>query len=330
MSAAPPHQSSPRREALDYLWNQYRLWDNTSVKLRGGLSFWRRLTLVLAVLGALAATLSTQPFVTGLAGGEQPPAGEAGWLSYTPWALGILSAVFLALTAFFTQKVLNPEQEAQWVRARAAAEAFKREAYLLAAHAPPYDAGLPLDTAKEINKSLGDLESLPPEEAKPAEPPPECPLTVDGYIASRLDEQVRWYRRRARDHRGTVNLVGGLTLGLGALAVVLGAVSSDLTAPWVAVITTVMATLAAYLYAGRFQYMVVSYLATARRLEALRADWKTSGKTDADATERNQFILECEGILGAENKAWMTELNRRDTTAPSTVVGHPAVRGSGG
>lgn len=324
MSAPPVSRAKLRQEALDFIWGQYRLWDNTSVRLRASLTFWRRLVLALGVVGALAATLSTQPFVGRLA---DP---GATWAGYVPGGLGVLSAILLGLAAFFSQKVLSPKDEEQWVRVRAAAEALKREAYLLAAGAPPYDADISLATAKDINKSLEDVESVPPDEIEGGEEPPACPMTVETYISSRLEDQMNWYRRWAGDHKATLRLIGGFTFGLGALAVVLGAVSSSLTAPWVAVITTIIATLAAYLYAGRFQYMVISYLATARRLEALRADWKISGKSDADTDARNQLILECEGILSAENKAWMTELNRRDETAASTVAGHLSQGANGG
>lgn len=331
MSAALVNPSDEaRRGALDFIWEQYRIWDNTSVQLRRRLTFWRRLALVLGIVGALAATLSTQPFVTRLSAEGVPSDGRAAWLSYIPWGLGILSAVFLGLAAFASQKVLSPKDEEQWVGARAAAEAFKREAFLLVAQAPPYDVTVSIAPAEAINNSLDRLEPLPLDGAGAGEAPPAYPLTIDGYIGSRLEDQMNWYERRAGDHRKTLKLISSATLGLGGLAVILGAVSSNKTAPWVAVITTVIATLAAYLYAWRYQYMVVSYLATARKLSALRARWRTSGKSDADTADRNQFILECEGVLSAENKAWMTELNRRDATGSAPVAGQPTQTTSGG
>jgi membrane protein implicated in regulation of membrane protease activity len=319
-----------RRGALDFIWEQYRIWDNTSVQLRRQLTFWRRLVLILGIAGALAATLSTQPFVTQLGADGQPPAGRAAWLGYIPSGLGILSAILLGFAAFASQKVLSPKDEEQWVGARAAAEAFKREAFLLVAQAPPYDVAVSIAPAEAINNSLDRLEPLPLDRTRAGEAPPAYPLTVDGYISSRLEEQMNWYERRAGDHRKTLKLISGATLGLGGLAVVLGVVSTDMTAPWVAVITTMIATLTAYLYAWRYQYMVVSYLATARKLSALRARWRTSGKSDADTADRNQFILECEGILSAENKAWMTELNRRDATGSAPVASQPAQVTGGG
>lgn len=306
-----------RLGALDYIWEQYGIWNNTAVRLRGSLTFWRRLVLILGIVGAIAATLSTHPFITELV------AGKAAWLSYVPRGLGILSAILLGLAAFFSQRVLSPKDEEQWVSARAAAEAFKREAFLLVAKAPPYDVDASTAPAEAISNSLGAMERFPPNSARGGEAPPVCPLTVDDYLKLRLKDQEDWYARRAGDHRKVLQRIRAFTFALGAVAVILSAISSDTTAPWVAVITTLTATLTAYLYAWRYQYMVVSYLATASKLSALRARWRTSRKTEADTAERNQLILECEGILSAENKAWMTELNRRDETGAAQVAGKP-------
>lgn len=306
-----------RLGALDYIWEQYCIWSNTAVRLRASLTFWRRLVLILGIAGALAATLSTRPFIA------EAAAGRAAWLGYVPRGFGVLSAILLGLAAFFSQRVLSPKDEEQWVGARAAAEAFKREAFLLVAKAPPYDVDASTAPAEAISNSLRALERFPPDSVRGGEAPPACPLTVDDYIKVRLKEQEDWYVRRAGDHRRVLQRIRSFTFALGALAVILSAISSNATAPWVAVITTLIATLTTYLYAWRYQYTVVSYLATASRLSALRARWRTSRKTEADTAERNQLILECEGILSAENKAWMTELNRRDETGAAQVAGKP-------
>ncbi|HJQ31762.1 MAG TPA: DUF4231 domain-containing protein [Pyrinomonadaceae bacterium] len=305
MSASPASPSDPRKGVLDYIWSQYLVWDYTAVKRRASLTLWRWLVLLLGVLGALAATLSTQ-----VAADNRNK-------------LGILSAVFLGLAAFVSQKVISTKDEEQWVNSRAAAEAFKREAFLLATGAPPYDAAVSLEPAKAIIAGLGDLVPLsPPEGQRQTEAPPACPMNVDGYITSRVNDQARWYGRRGGEHGRTLKIIGAVIFILGALAVVLGYMG-DNKAPWIAVITTVTATLTAFLFAWRYQYMVVSYNATKRRLEARLAEWVASLKTDADTAERNQFILECEGILSAENKAWITELNRKDSTASTPVSGQP-------
>jgi hypothetical protein len=46
--------------------------------------------------------------------------------------------------------------------------------------------------------------------------------------------------------------------------------ASGWTAGWVAVLTTIIVTLTAYIAAERYQYLIVSYQATARQLEVLK------------------------------------------------------------
>ena len=70
-------------------------------------------------------------------------------------------------------------------------------------------------------------------------------------------------------------------------------------------------SLAAHLYANRLQYLVGSYLAAARNLDALRVGWQTFGSAD-DAGERHRFILDCEAVLSSENQSWITEWARKD------------------
>ncbi len=50
--------------------------------------------------------------------------------------------------------------------------------------------------------------------------------------------------------------------------------------------------------------LIVSYQATANKLESLCTDWEISGKTEADG---KRFILGCEEVISVENSAWMAE-----------------------
>jgi hypothetical protein len=81
------------------------------------------------------------------------------------------------------------------------------------------------------------------------------------------------------------------------------------TAGWIAFITTITASVAAYLYSGRYQYLIVSYQATARQLELLKNRWAIAAdKQDDNSEKRNQFITECEMVISVENSAWMSQL----------------------
>lgn len=288
------------KSALEHVWGQYRVWSATSRAYKARLSRWRRIVLTLGIAGGVAGVLSSQQWIPW--GGIWPP---------LPKALGAAGAVLLGLAAYFSKEILSPEDEGRWIRARAASEAFKREAYLLLARVPPYDGPVvTLDRANEITSAVEGVrcERLSPELKR--ESMPAAPLSVGDYIRVRVGEQVeKFYEPAAEKNWAVARKVKAVTVALGALSVVLGALGFL----WVgvpafaAVVTTLSASLAAYLYAGRYQYLAVSYLATAQKLEGLRAAWEVSGKTDADAAERNRFILDCEAVFSAESGAWMAE-----------------------
>lgn len=137
-------------------------------------------------------------------------------------------------------------------------------------------------------------------------------LTVQDYINERVNDQINgFYRPRSKEHTRKIEKFKTIGLLLGVIAIVLGALgSTGWTAGWVAVVSTVTASIAAYAYAGRYQYLIISFQATANRLELLRTRWEASGKTDKDFQERNQFILDCEEAISIENSAWMAELTK--------------------
>jgi membrane protein implicated in regulation of membrane protease activity len=305
MSASLPTPRDPRQAALEYVWGQYRVWAATSGKYRNELSAWRFWVLMLGIAGAIVGTLSGQSSLPLLKQWTQGPT-----------VLGVLSAALLGLAVFFTKEILSPEREGRWVRSRAAAESYKRESYLMAAKAPPYDGAITsgsLDQAKKINDSVSDLLEVRVGDEEKRRRLPPCPMTVEDYIGARLNEQMNdYYRKKTDEYESKIKRIRLITLVLGAVAVILGALGGGVTAAWVAVITTITASLAAYLYSERYQYLIVSYAATARNLDSLRAVWMTSGKTEADTAERNQLILDCENALAAENKAWMAEWTKSD------------------
>ncbi|HWS85517.1 MAG TPA: DUF4231 domain-containing protein [Pyrinomonadaceae bacterium] len=313
--SAPPNWRPP----LEFIWGQYRIWSATSRAYQSQLSSWRKLVLYFGIAGAIVGTLSGQVGLLDLS----PDAKK--WLTVL---LAFVSAVLLALATYFTTKILTPANEGAWLRARAAAESFKREAYLLLAQAPPYDGPITPASLARLKRIISeDVHDLEEEHVTPdgqRKGMPTALLSADDYIRDRVQHQIKWYRRRAAEHKASAGRIKGLSLALGAVAVVLGLLGPHLSsllndeqaarwvgvpAAFIAVFTTITTSLASYLYAGRYQYLVVSYLATARKLEERVLEWELSGKTD---DERKQFVQDCEGLFAAENSGWMAELSRRD------------------
>lgn len=301
-----PQPEEKRRAALEHFWGQYRIWSATARKHQKALNAWRIRVLLLGVAAAVLGAVSDPRAL--------PWPGDWPTWGVPRSAFGVAGGLLLGIVAFLTRELLGPEREGRWLRTRAAAEAFKREGYLMAAGAPPYDGSLTralLERGRGILAGVGDLEEETVADEERLKGMPPCPLSVDEYVAQRLDDQIKYYRRRAGEHRVVVGRVRSLTVVLGVAAFALGAFANGTTGVWLIVITTVTASLAAFLYANRLQYLIGSYTAAARNLDALRVGWQTFG-TEADDAERDRFILDCEAVLSAENQSWIAEWARKE------------------
>jgi SMODS and SLOG-associating 2TM effector domain 1 len=294
--------------ALKYIWGQYRTWDLTSVALKNRLVRWRDIVLLLSVSGAILGTLSQQIDAWRIA--ALPT-----WLAAT---LGVLSGAALGLAAYFTKEVLSPEPEAAAVRTRAAAEAFKREAYLLATGVPPYTGattadGL-LEKSNQIRASVENIAPVTVSSTQQQDGLPAAGMSVDDYVKQRLDQQVdEYYLPQARRNAQKLALGRKISFVLGAIALLLGLWSarSASVAGWVAVIGTITAAITARQYAGRYQFLIVSYQATADRLQWLKTKWELEGKNQPGDDAKNTFITATEDAIATENSAWMAEWTKK-------------------
>ena len=128
---------------------------------------------------------------------------------------------------------------------------------------------------------------------------------IDSFITERIDQQIHdyyWpraarYRKLARRFRLAGEMLGVLALVLGAATVSFGA---RWIVEWVPVLTTVGASLTAFVAASRYDQQIVEFLRTAQQLEYLRDMCVETGMSDAE------FIDACEGVISAENQGWMT------------------------
>jgi hypothetical protein len=96
-------------------------WSKTGDRLKSDFQGTRWATFGISIAGALLAAIASQ---------VNDPLRQ--------WLAGI-SAVLFAILSFLTARRLGADRPMAWVRARAAAEALKREAYTYAAKAAPYE-----------------------------------------------------------------------------------------------------------------------------------------------------------------------------------------------
>jgi hypothetical protein len=292
--------------ALAYVWGKYREYALTSRKRKTELTAWRLRVFIFGITGAILGTLCQESIRWGF--------NDSSNLSWVPFILGFSSAAAIGLATYFGKELVNPYQEQRWIRSRSMAEALKSEIYLFRSNSPPYDTDKKpeklIENAVELLKKVEDLPTeIIPEEQKQKGLPTDD-LTVEEYIQTRVNGQINnFYRPKSDELKQKMKRNKNIGLSLGVFAIVLGALGlTGWTAGWIAVISTIVASITAFAYAGRYQYLIISYQTTANKLERLRVLWESKRKPDTDTTERNKFIRECEAVISIENSAWMVEI----------------------
>jgi hypothetical protein len=214
-----------------------------------------------------------------------------------------------------------------WTRARSVSEGLKSEVYAFLAGGSAYlgserDRKLSVRVG-EIVASVDDLAGATAGVQPDGRPLPAVD-DIDSYLVERVDGQVKgYYRPKAALY---ARRLGGLrrvevTLGAGAvvLAVLAGTGGVVAAGAWVAVVSTVAATVAAHAGAARYDHQIVEFERTAGRLGQLRMSWRLEGRSPAE------LIDACEEVISIENQAWMARLTEPSdgpgSSMPDTSVG---------
>jgi hypothetical protein len=226
-------------------------------------------------------------------------------------------AVLLAVVSFVTSRLLGGLQITNWLRARTASEALKREAYKYAASVTPYDDPLKRDAAldserERIERDVDDLLDSAVSSAK-ASSAPRDKLSRDEYVFGRLRAQIdRFYLPRANANRKIAVSLRWLEFSLALAATIITAmvgvagkelfgIKFDFVA-LTAVLTTIAGAVLAHLEATRCDFLVMVYRATARRLSAQISD---IGDVNALSPEKwSDLVNRCETIISDENTSW--------------------------
>lgn len=265
-------------------------FSETANHLKRRLDRARRTCFALSFLGAaLAATAAGLPDTSSL----------------HPW-LAVPAALMLGIGAFLTLHLLGANSVALHVKARMASEALKREAWLFAVASPPYDE--PEARSNELRQALDRIEvnagglGLYEQNAKGSGSCPRDAVDRDGYLTTRLDGQIGYYKKAADRMIVPSRRLHGLEFVL-ALAAALTAIAA--IGKWIpfdmaaltAVFTTLSGTIIAHLQASRYDELILSYRATANRLSNLQATLNLHA-TAAD------IAAIAEEIIGAETRSW--------------------------
>jgi SMODS and SLOG-associating 2TM effector domain 1/Protein of unknown function (DUF4231) len=285
--------------ALTEIGDQQSLWSNTAGLLKRRVEIARWVTFGFSILGALLAAIASQ-------------------LNDLPrMYFATAGAVLLAVVSFITSRLLGGLQITNWLRARTASEALKREAYKYAASVIPYDDPQKRDAAlngerERIERDVDDLlaSTVPIATAGSA---PRGKLSRDEYVVGRVRKQIdRFYLPRANANKKIAVRLRWLEFSLALAATIITAMAGvagkelfgikfDFVA-LTAVLTTIAGAVLSHIEATRCDFLVMIYRATARRLSAQLAD---IGDVNALSPEKwSDFVNHCEAIISGENTSW--------------------------
>ena len=283
-------------------------WSKTADRLKSDYQNARRLVLWLSVTGALLAAIAGQRD------------------GFDRHLLAGLSATAFAVVSLVAARRLGPDRAMAWVRARAAAEALKREAYTFAARAAPYDD--PVTGLEALKRATGMIESAVTDlyveqGAAPAGRTPVDFLEPEQYLDQRIRGQItNFFEDKASRYLTYSNrwrrmelilavLTACVTAGFGAFDKLKAPGSSFDIVALASVITVLSGAITAHIEGSRYDFMVASYRATAQRLRSILA--YAPAVLVAPSPEWSALVNELETVLSEENHSWAAKLG---TPAP--------------
>lgn len=284
---------------IEEAWNEYRGWAKRARSLQRSTRQWNRAALVCGGLVAIFGAAASQ-VPDGLLFGK---------------AMAFMAAVLAAITPVLGREILSVGGEAQWIRARATAEAIKSECFRFAAQLGDY-AG---SSAKDVFVARRNALTEPAERAglTPLHDPvpttgdarrPPIPLTVPWYMENRVGEQVQYYARGQKENEEAVARLRMIGFGSAVIAAVLGVAASNFGqerfASWIGVMTTIAATITAYGLLDRRQYLAATYSAMATQLSRI-SEVFSNGTVNFSA-----LVNTAEDLLQGEHAAWTERMTQ--------------------
>ncbi|MFE9789186.1 DUF4231 domain-containing protein [Nocardia salmonicida] len=288
-------------DLLNTLWQRRTRWSSTATRMKCRLDRVRLTVLFLGSWGAIA-TASTTTVLR-----------SAG----TPTRIVALSgAVALAVATFLTAQYLTAESTRRWTRARAVSEGIKHRILLCRATGDAQQYGRLQADINGIEQSAEDLLPLLVPSGEAVQAPRS--MHPDEYVRDRIRAQIDdYYLPAARCYGTRATRLRRAAIGLGLAATIVaaintgvGAEASGRIAPWVAVMTTLSGSLLAYLAGKRYDFLVMTYLATADRLQRRLDRWRADG-SPTDQVRWAEFVVDCENTISLENTSWMAKWGER-------------------
>lgn len=277
---------------LQFVADRQAIWSATANALKSRIDLARKASLSLSIVGALVASLASMQASDGL----------------VRTVLISVGAVALAIAGIIGSRILTSEGVRQHIRARAASEALKREAYLYATsadgYADPATRDSVLKTAQQkIEDQVADI-TLAQREAQGAGSSPRSDLQYTEYLERRVEAQIDYYTTASKKYSKASRFLHAAEFALAFVAAILTALAGAIGrgafdfAAIVGVLTTCAAAVVAHLQASHYDDLIVAYRAAASKLQSLKST--SEEKTTPVAT----LASAAEQILAAETNSW--------------------------
>ena len=332
------NRDKARQAAIDYVARQVDVWNRTAVSRKQVTITWRKRTFILILLGTFFGLLSQQiPFIEGdlFKAYENVDLNNSVQLAHKIFA--VCSALAIALASYAGTQILTSDLEKGQIKARATCEALKVQAFLYIMHAPPYATGkseeILYERVEVILKEVRDIIPVISNGVKKSNfrqsllkaisfgiykskvkshwvQEFDVNMTFEEYFKDRVDDQINgYYLKKAAEFQEIVNRGNSISFLLGFVGVVIGTVAvivSGGLSMWIAFLSTASASITSYLHSNKYEYLMISYISTANKLELLSAKYQNIPEDDLQA--QRKLVAETETIFAMEHNAWISEI----------------------
>jgi hypothetical protein len=306
-----------RNPTLEDAWRLFATYDYNS-KLTS--NRFRHIRWVILALGIIATTLALiyQVYL---------PKGQPILFFGHPFPNSIIR-FFIVLLPISVSALLTIssrfERGVSWILLRASAEAIKLEIYKFRTRTDIYsDENLEDETRdvklarkiKSINERLMTTEvnqsglrpyrgKLPPpiEMAAPGDDGFSF-LTPPQYVECRVDNQIKWYKKRTNQLDQRIRRLHYQIIFFGALGTLLAAFEFEV---WIAVTTAIVGAITSYIEYNQYEKTLTSYNIAATDLESIRIWWRALPDTEKYSPEvYEKLVGYAESVMEDESQRWI-------------------------
>jgi len=301
---------------IDTAWDEYRAWAARARELQKSAQLWNKLALTAAgtaaMFGAAAIQTSAYPQIA--------------------TTLSLAAAIAAGAVPFLGKEILTMGAEAQWIRARATAEAIKSECYRYAARVGDYAGSDRNEIFRKRRAALiaeANKAGLSGKNVEPKDDSRKPPDQFDAawYDKNRILDQIKFYSDRQEQHETTAKRLRTLSFGASFAAAALGIAGAryEAFAPWIGALTTISTAVAAQGLMSRYQQLAATYSGMASGLKSIRDEIKEIGLAE--------LVTRTEDLMQSEHAAWvehMTKTIPKPPAAPAAPAKHDEPAKAGG